>query len=294
MTFEEYKKVKALNNSGIKLLLRSPLHYWHEYLNPNKVVEPPSRALVIGTLLHDFVFLGEQNFCLEPNINKRTKQGKLDWAQWQEDNPNLTPLKEEELENIMGMFHSLTAGGGYVLKPDDITTDCEVDVFWKINTDNRIEPVDCKARLDTCTYYEIEDGSERVTITDLKTTNDASFEGMHKAINNYDYYRQAAWYILGVGEKYEIECEDFEDLCTKVTFRFVFVEKKPPYAMNCTEIGFRSLEQGLRECINAANIYAQCTLRDRWPAYNIENGFYTDLATWKMDSIHKQHVFNRD
>jgi hypothetical protein len=52
MTREEYDATPGLNYSGLRDLAISPLRFWHNWLNPERVEEPPTPAMQIGSALH--------------------------------------------------------------------------------------------------------------------------------------------------------------------------------------------------------------------------------------------------
>src|SRR5690606_10080876 len=60
-------------------------------------------------------------------------------------------------------------------------------VFW---TDEKTG-VKCRARLD---YYR----QDEATLSDVKSTNDASFRAFQRDVANYGYYRQLAFYARGL------------------------------------------------------------------------------------------------
>ena len=71
-------------------------------------------------------------------------------------------------------------------------------------------------------------------LIDIKTTKDASAYGFSKAIHEYRYHRQAAWYI------------DALRLAGKRAERFVFVvvEKSSPYMVRVYELDHEAIERG--------------------------------------------------
>jgi hypothetical protein len=52
MTREEYESNPGLNYSGLRDLAISPLRFWHKWLNPERVEEPPTPAMELGSALH--------------------------------------------------------------------------------------------------------------------------------------------------------------------------------------------------------------------------------------------------
>ena len=75
-TRKEYDAIHALNYSGAKELLKSPLHYKH-YLAAERKETP---ALRVGSLTHAKVLEPHNaitNFTIAPDVDRRTKDGRL-------------------------------------------------------------------------------------------------------------------------------------------------------------------------------------------------------------------------
>ncbi len=52
MTFEEYKAVPGLSNSGMKDLAVSPTRFWYWHVRPDREERPPTPEMIIGSALH--------------------------------------------------------------------------------------------------------------------------------------------------------------------------------------------------------------------------------------------------
>jgi hypothetical protein len=80
----EYHAHPALSASGLRVLKRSPLHYWDRYINPDRVTTEPTEAMQLGTLIHCAVLEPDQfdvrYIAVPEGIDKRTKEGKQVWA----------------------------------------------------------------------------------------------------------------------------------------------------------------------------------------------------------------------
>ena len=92
----------------------------------------------------------------------------------------------------------------------------------------------------------------------IKTTDDASQAGMLKAIRAYRYSLQAYWYRL----VYELATGR-----RPLGFRFLFVEKEPPFATAVCEIGPELMSYAIADFERAVNLYRECTASGVWPAF---------------------------
>ena len=94
-------------------------------------------------------------------------------------------------------------------------------------------------------------------LTDLKTSRDASEREFRRSMGSLGYHRQAAWYSETV------------ELCGLPTCDMVFlvVENTAPYAVAVYGLDHSTIDQGKRECAEAAKLWAKCTETGEWPGY---------------------------
>ena len=256
MNFEQYKAIRAINASGLKLIARSPLHYWHKYLNPDRPPEKPSSALNIGSALHSLVLEDEIIYHQAPNVNKRTKAGREEFTKFEAELPeNAIVLSNDEIAKVQNMASCINAdklASGLLHATNWGERSAEKTVLWKMMD------LDCKARLDLVYYDE---SINKIRIVDLKTCRDASEFGFEGAITEYKYHLQAAFYSKAA--KYGIGNES-----TEIEFYFICVENTIPFAVAVYDLDERAIEQGWRECQDLLTEYATCLHFDSWPSYN--------------------------
>lgn len=94
-------------------------------------------------------------------------------------------------------------------------------------------------------------------VVDLKTCASAEPVAIGKAVANFGYHQQHAWYVDAVRAVLD------ED----VTFRFVFVEKTSPYLVTVVDLDRPAVESGRRLNDRALELYAECLAFDSWPGY---------------------------
>ena len=98
LPFEEYNEIPAYRASDLKDVSRC-VYSWK-----NKRGFKESPALLEGRVQHT-CFLEHENFhkefIIEPEINKRTKAGKEEYAQFLEGVGNLTPITSKMYEECM-------------------------------------------------------------------------------------------------------------------------------------------------------------------------------------------------
>lgn len=208
--FKLYTHVGGINQSGLKLIKRSPLHYWHAYLNPDRVHSEPSKSLRIGSAVDALVIGGEEDWHTEPSVypddgkplSKYTKKGKAVIKEWKENLPLgaivLTPTEEQTVRDIAGAVFNHPVANYHLFGDNFDIHERSECIVWK----DESYDVECKALVDL-----ICSGDWGTVVMDLKTTADASIDSFSKSIFNFGYHMQAAWYLRALrskGDKYTL------------------------------------------------------------------------------------------
>ena len=236
---KEYRAFPALNQSAAKHLLVSAAHY-QAYIN---APHEETKALRFGTFVHSAILEPHtlnDLYATAPDLDKRTKQGKEDWAAFATANAGKTILDAEE----SATGHLVASFARIALKNHGVKFD-ETEVMYHVDYNG----IPLKAAID---------GVAGDYLWDLKTTDDASAAGMLKAIRKYRYNLQAYWYRL----VYELATGK-----RPLGFRFLFVEKEPPYATAVCEIGPELMSWAVSDFEKAVTLYRQCSETGVWPAY---------------------------
>ena len=251
-TYDEYDAIEAVRKSDLDYIHRSPAHY---IANKSEPKDTPS--LLWGRMFHSFMLepdLFDATYAVVPEgIDKRTKDGKAQWQDWQDCNPGKIPVNKPDLEELTAMrdavfTHSKAKNalqGGIA----------ETTLFWEI------DGVACKARPDYITDSGL--------IVDLKTCQDARPEEFSKSCWKYRYHVQAAWYTVGYRAVFGKD---------PAGFLFLPVEKTKPYGVACYTSELM-IEQGWLEAYSDFLIYKQCLETDTWPSYS-EDVVSLDLPRW--------------
>jgi exodeoxyribonuclease VIII len=236
---KEYRAFPALNQSAAKHLLVSASHY-QAYIN---APHEETKALRFGTFVHSAVLEPHtlnDLYATAPDCDRRTKEGKAAWSDFCEHNAGKTILDAEE----SATGHLVASFARLALKNHGVKFD-ETEVMYQVDYNG----IPLKAAID---------GVAGDYLWDIKTTDDASAAGMLKAIRNYRYNLQAYWYRL----VYELATGK-----RPLGFRFLFVEKEPPYATAVCEIGPELMSWAVSDFEKAVNLYRECSASGVWPAY---------------------------
>jgi len=242
MPLEDYHQIDAMSKGKLDKLAISPLHYKASMENPPE----PTPQMIFGAAYHlkalepdEF----EKYYVVPPKIDRRTKDGKAEWEHWQWKNEGKTLLTQEDVtiidEMIAVLYKHPTASK---LLSDGIAEDSLIA---------EIDGVKAKCRPD----YSRPDLN---ILIDLKTTVDASWIGFSKAVANFNYHIQSAWYL------------DVANLAAEPIYKqFVFIaqEKKPPYAIAIYVADNEMIELGREKYLELLDTYKYCMDNDVWPGY---------------------------
>lgn len=248
MPAEVYHAINAMSAGGLKRMKQSPAHFYGLQLDPNRP-EPgePTPALKNGTMVHCAIFEPasfHDRYVVRPDgLDMRTKEGKA----WAATVAGMEIITAEQMNAAKGQREALLALPEIAsLLADGVG---ESSAFWIDETTGEL----CKCRPDW-----VSPAGDGVVIVDGKTCVDASPEGFSKAIWNFAYHLQAAWYADG-----------YEKATGKTVHGFVFaaVESAWPHAAAAYMLGDDVLDRARAENRRLLNLYAECKRTGVWPGY---------------------------
>lgn len=264
MNHADYHAHPAVSKSQLDAINRSPLHYWSQYVNPDRLRPEPTPAMLFGTAVHTAVLepeLFDAQYALAPDIGKTTKAGKEAWAAAAATGKQL--LKPDELADIRGIRQALLEhpAAALALKAEGVA---EKSIFAVDPTTG----IEIKCRPD----YLTDSG----WVIDLKTTQDASLSGFQRSVVNFRYHVQAAHYLATIEAATGIRPKGFV---------FLAVEKTYPYAIQVFRCSQALLEVGAVEARSNLDAlhHAKSTFPtdQPWPSYN-PKVTEIDLPNWAM------------
>lgn len=239
-----YDGIEALNQSGAKELLKSPAHY-KAYLARTR---EETKALRVGTAVHKLALEGLDAYnathAIAPEVDKRTSAGKAAWAEFATLNEGKTILTAEEGQQVDAVANAAAK----CMKEHGIVLSKTEVMFTAFLGDTLVK----------CAIDGISDDGY---IYDLKTCEDASPQGFLSAVRKYRYNLQAYFYRHAVESAFK---------CRVLGFRFVAVEKEPPYATAVYELGPELMTNAAYDFERSLSLYKQCTASGEWPGYQKE------------------------
>ena len=259
LKIDEYHDGPGISNSGVKMILDCPKKYHHHYILKNKD-KTKSKALIEGNQFHTYV-LERDKFYQQYFVTEKIARRGEKWREVVEMAEGKEVIFRDRKEQIYLMEKSLMSfprassllSGGIA----------EASIFW---TDPDTGVL-CKSRPD---YLNV----NNKFITDLKTTEDASYNGFARSIGKYNYHVQAAMMIDGfkaaTGENIE------------GVFNFA-IEKSAPYCCAVYLINEKAIEIGRKTYKRALKIFSDNLMTGNWSSYSSD-----------IEEIHLPHWFNNE
>lgn len=252
---EQYHlSIDEVSNSGLKLINRAPALYYHKYIQPIETEKPydeeKSDALIFGQAYHTMALephLFEKMFVVSPKFEGTgSRNAKKEFL---ENNKGKYPISLKVYKQVSSMVetlkkHSVCAD---LLNPYHIIVE---NVFKWTNPETGVK---CKIKPDA---YNTQ---KRICI-DLKSTDDASENGFHKASRMYRYNVQAPFYLEGLNH----------NGMNPDSFIFIAQEKEPPYLISLFYASGETLAAGREIYLQDLETYRICKQSGIWPGYGDE------------------------
>lgn len=235
---DAYHAHAAISNSGLSRINKSLAHFRYGGSSPS------TDAQVFGRAFHAM--------CEDPktfsdrytvfNGDRRSSAGKEAYARAVEQyGENI--IKAADYEAIFAMRRSMLSKD-VTRRLVEMQGQNELSLLW-----DGLGPL-AKSRFDK---YVGPAG----LIIDFKTTRDASPKAFSRAIYQFGYHRQAAFY-LEAARSLGMPAERFIILA---------VEKTPPYACAAYELQDEALSAGMGEILTLMDAYKTALETDTWPDY---------------------------
>lgn len=224
--YDEYAAWRAVRSSQLKGFSKSALHAHYEDTHPHE-----SSALTVGTALHTAILEPAKwlaTYAVAPKLDRRTKEGKAEWAAFNDANKDRIVLAAKEYEQVEGMA---TAARSHPVVSELLASEGvnEASALWDE------EDGGCgKCRIDRLCNW-----NGAATIVDFKSARDASPRGFARAVTEYLYAMSAGFYARGLRTLAPAERQ----------FVFVAIEKAPPFAVGVYPLDREYLEVGEKQAM---------------------------------------------
>ena len=240
----EYRSRDGVSSTDLKKIAKSPAHYRYWKDHPQR--DTPS--LLIGRAAHKYMLEKEdffKEFAVAPNVDRRTKAGKEEWALFEVENQGKDIISADDFEKIKEMHEALYSTP-FVAKL--LSGEKELSYFLEDEQTGVI----MKCRPDCQTQV----GDTHILI-DYKTTDNAESD---------DFMKQA------IKLMYDLQLAMYKDILDKVkgvehSVIFIAQEKNPPYCVNVLEANEYFIKSGRDMYRSMLDTYAECVKKNEWKGY---------------------------
>ena len=247
LSIEQYHAdAHAVSKSQLDDLDRSPAIFYAKNRDPMRPARPkPTAAMNTGNLAHCAILEPEHfddRYIVGPDVDKRTKE----WKEFAASTVKtiITPADTEQVFAMAQSLKKITPVANMMASGE-----AEVSAYWT----DPATGVQCRCRPDWVSNF-----SGEVFLLDVKTCADASPEGFAKAVVNWSYAKQAAFYSDGYAAASGRRVNGFI---------FAAVEKTWPYAAAAYVLSDADLEWGRNQYRANLHAYAECMKTNVWPGY---------------------------
>lgn len=278
MTNEQYHSAPGISKSHLDCINeKSPKHYWHKYINPEREPYQPTPAMQIGTAIHTLILepnLVDETIVRGLEIDRRSNENKRRWAEFEQEHAGKIILKNDDYDHVLRVrdavhAHPIASGlltGGraeqsyFAMSPVPSMTDSGYMIDQ--------ETGEVIHELIKCRTDYIHDGGN--LIVDVKSTEDASRAGFGKSATNYRYDVQVAWYY------HVFECAFG---WTPENWAFIALEKTEPYAIGVYFATRPQIEVARNAAMRDFARIVHHRRINQWPDYGYEI-VDLELAPW--------------
>jgi hypothetical protein len=253
---DEYHSIKtALSCSGAKRLLppSCPAIFKWE-LDHGR---PPKPAFDFGHAAHKQVlgvgaeirYITAKDVKGNPSYDWSTKDAKEQRAKAYAD--GAIPLLEEQRGIVEGMAEALRAHpiAGLLLDPSNGKPE---QSLFAVDDETGVP---LRSRFD---WLPNAVPGQRMIVADYKSAISSEPGAVAKAMANFGYFLQDAWYSAMV-RRLGIDSDP--------AFVFIFQEKTAPYLVTVAELVPEAKRVGAEMMRRAIDLYAECASNDEWPGY---------------------------
>ena len=253
LSFEEYLAVDAVSNSYLSRLNIVPA--------AAKLEREETSTLLVGRVIHSILLTPsdfERDYAITPECDKRTKKGKEAFEAFQSANAGKGIITADDLATLEAIKTAIWAHpfASELLQKGS----SEISCVWNDETTG----IKCKARPD-----RIPDGNKGVLV-DIKSCRSADKGTFTKAVLQYGYARQAAFYCEGIFQAGGLLYDYFV---------WIAVEKEPPYRVEVYVADDHVLQYGFDSFHQLLDLEKKCRISG-YPHYKEAGAQTIHLPEW--------------
>lgn len=247
---------KAISNSGLRNLAKSPFHYFSLHLDPLRPRRVEKPGQLEGNLAHCAILEPlelARRYIVGPDVRANTNE----WKAFVAAHAKQTVVKAEQMETARAQAVSVRSlkDSAELLSRGE----AEVSVFWDekvVDPDTgEVTKVPCRCRPDW--VHPVNDDS--VILCDVKTFSSADAREFSTQVQRKGYHNQEAFYRRG----YELATGK-----KVVAFCFMVTEMEFPHASAAYMLDDDWGAIAEHENNRLLQLYARCLQTNTWPSYS--------------------------
>jgi len=269
-TIEAYHANPAISHSKLECYRRRPALYFKKYVARTLPTPEDTGAFRLGSAVHCAV-LEEKEFAsryiLKPDCDRRTKDGKIQFAEFSAQHADKTLLDSDEMAQVISMREAVAAHP----IASRLLAEGIPEMTWREAQPNALGALQC--RTDWFSFFGCEVTNGEPYALDLKTVESLdsdAFRNFERAAFSYGYHRQAGFYLPLINEILEYPV---------LRMYYVAVEKVEPFGVAVYKLSDDAIARGQDENIADLVRLKRSLETNDWP--NIEPTIYElKLPAW--------------
>lgn len=256
---EQYHSNPAISHSKLECFRRRPALFFKKYVAKTLPQEEESKAFRLGSAVHCAI-LEESTFstryAVKPDCDRRTKEGKAQFADWSALHAGKTFIDAEELATTIAMR---VAVGEHPIARELLGAG-QPEVTWRVPQANALGALQCRTDWFNGEGCEISDGQPYVVdIKTVESLDSDAFRNFERAAFSYGYHRQAGFYLPLINELHARPVS---------RMYYVAVEKVEPFGVAVYRLSDEAVARGQDENISDLIRLKRSFETNDWP--NIE------------------------
>ena len=253
---EVYHANDAISHSKLELFRRRPISYYRRFIARTVARPETTEAFRVGSAAHCAVLEPTtllDRYTLRPyGIDRRTKEGKIAFAEFEAANSGKTIMTAEEFAWV----HEMNAAVQLHPLASQLLAAGQPELSWRVQPSGSLA-LQCRTDWFNPAGCELSGG--RPYVADLKTVESLdsdAFRNFERACFSFGYHRQAGFYLPLITEIIGSPVFDF---------LFIVVEKAEPYGVAVYRLSDAATARGHDETITDLIRLQACIKDQQWP-----------------------------
>ena len=255
----EYHANPAISHSKLECYRRRPALYFKKYVAQTLPQPEESGAFRLGSAVHCAV-LEEREFAaryvLRPDCDRRTKEGKIQFAEFAAQHAGKTLLDADEMTQVVAMREAVAAHP----IASRLLAEGIPEMTWRKAQPNALGALQCRTDWFAPCGCEISEFHPyALDIKTVESLDSDAFRNFERAAFSYGYHRQAGFYLPLINEILEYPVS---------RMYYVAVEKVEPFGVAVYRLADDAIARGQDENIADLVRLRRSLETNDWP--NIE------------------------